>query len=171
MRKLLPWLAGAALFAGGVATLIAFVANTAHPTDPTARGGAPQRTPVEPPTVKLDPRARLVAGKYVVTAMTRQNLPLAWRLTDPTLRAGYTYRQWLTGNIPVQYFPADAIDAASFKVDESHASRAMLQLYIFAKPKSGVSSQDFFIGLRKRHDTWRVDYVAPHNDFGVPALD
>lgn len=58
--------------------------------------------------VKLDPAARQVADKFILTAVARKNLGEAYELTHPDLRQGLTKQQWLTGNIPVQYYPADA---------------------------------------------------------------
>ena len=120
----------------------------------------------------IDLQVYLKAG--IVTAMTRQNLPLAWKLTYPSLRAGYTYKQWLTGTIPVQYFPAKAMAGASFEVQWSHPNDVMLNVYVFAKPKSGVKSQTFFVELKPvgkgKAKRWLVSYVAPSSGaYVVPS--
>lgn len=164
----LPWLAALVFVTGGVAFLITFFGNTAkvEPIEPTGNQ-PPQRTAGPGPTVPVDPKARVVAGKFIATAVTREDLAAAWKIIEPgsPLRAGYSYKQWLTGNIPVQPFPAKAIAGASFKVESSHPGELTLNVYVFAKPKSGVKSQSFFIVLhphgKGKNKRWLVNYWIP----------
>ena len=64
-----------------------------------------------------------VAGEFILAAAGREDLAKAWKLTHPELRAqcGCTYKQWLTGDIPVQYYPSKDISTASFEVERHHA--------------------------------------------------
>ena len=118
---------------------------------------------------------RTVAAKFVVSAMTRENLALSWSLTHPKLKAGYTRKEWLTGNIPVPVFPSNAFAGASYKVQWSHPNDLLLNVYVFAKPKMARLSNAFFIelnpvgtGASKR---WLVSYVAPSGGGqNVPVL-
>ncbi len=167
VAKWLPWIAGLVFVAGGIAFLIAYYGNTANPNRPGTRPGAPVDASGTPPTVPVDPGARLVAGKFINSAVTRQDLAGAWKLTEPgsPLREGYTYKEWLTGTIPVQPFPAKAIAGASYKVESSHPGELTLNVYIFAKPKSGLKSQSFFIVLHPhgtgKNKRWLVNYWIP----------
>jgi hypothetical protein len=173
----LPWVSALVFVAGGIAFLIAYYGNTAHPHHPGVRPGNPVDVSGTPPTVPVDPAARLVAGKFIVTAVTRQNLAEAWKITEPgsPLRGGYTFKRWMSGDIPVQPFPAKAIAGASFKVQASHPGNLTLNVYIFAKPKSGVTSQNFYIVLRS-HGTgkskrWLVNYWVPASGaYTVPSV-
>jgi hypothetical protein len=173
----LPWVSALVFVAGGVAFLIAYLGNTSHQTHPGTRPGKPVDVSGTPPTVPVDPAARVVAGKFITTAVTRQNLAAAWKITEPgsDIRAGYTYKRWLSGNIPVQPFPAKAIAGASYEVQESHPKEVTLNVLVFAKPKSGMTSQSFFITLHP-HGTgankhWLVSYWAPSSGAKVvPAL-
>ena len=70
--------------------------------------------------VPLDAAARKVAGRFILTAVARQNLAESYALAHPELRQGMSKREWLTGNIPVVYYPAKQIETATFKVDESY---------------------------------------------------
>jgi hypothetical protein len=165
ITKALPWVAALVFIAGGIAFLIAYFGNTSHVKYPGTRPGRPVDASKNPPTVAVPKAAKDVAAEYVIAAMTRQNLALSWTLTHPSLKAGYTRKQWLTGNIPVQYFPRKAFAGASYKVQWSHPNDVLLNVYVFAKPKSGVNSQSFFIGLKPVGDgaskRWKVYYVAP----------
>jgi hypothetical protein len=117
-----------------------------------------------PPTVAVPKGARRVAAEYIVATMARKNLEKSWNLTHPSLKAGYTHKEWLTGNIPVQFYPADAVDAASFMVQYSHPNDVLLNVYIFSKDKN-VKSQPFFIELKPvgtgKAKQWKVSYVVP----------
>jgi hypothetical protein len=172
----LPWIAALVFVAGGIAFLIAYFGNTSHQTHPGVRPGKPTDLSGTPRTVPVDPKARVVAGKFVTTAVTRQNLAEAWKITEPgsALRQGYTYKQWLTGNIPVQPYPAKAMAGASYKVESSHPNELTLNVYIFAKPNSGVKPQSFFIVLHPHgkgaDKRWLVSYWVPSSGaVTVPA--
>jgi hypothetical protein len=164
ITKVLPYAAALVLVAGGIAVLIAFFGNTAHETTPKTPPGAGIDASKNPPTVAVPEGAKAVAAKFITSAMTRQNLPLSWKLTHPSLKQGYTYKQWLTGNIPVQYFPRKAFAGATYNVQWSHPNDVMLDVYIFGKPAS--LGQAFFVELKPvgtgAHKKWLVSYVVPN---------
>jgi hypothetical protein len=128
-----------------------------------------------PPASKVPKEARLVAGEFILAAAGREDLAKAWKIAHPDLKAqcGCTYKQWLTGNIPVQPYPVGEIDEATFAVDELSANRVVLQVALLPKAGSTVKAQTFFIGLKatgkgkNRH--WLVDYWAPLSAVPVPA--
>ena len=153
--------------------------------------GADARPPADaPPAVPADPLppetqpsgdkvprgARIVAGQFILAAAGREDLAKAWKLSHPDLKAqcACTYKQWLTGNIPVQYYPVDNLDIASFAVQELTADYVALHVALLPDEKSKVKPQSFIIGLRpvgngsKRK--WLVDYWAPYASVQVPAL-
>jgi hypothetical protein len=176
ISRILPFVAVFVFVAGGIAFLIVHVGNSAPAKVIQTPPGKVVDNSKTPPTVPVPKTARYVAGKYIVTAMTRQNLAASWNLTHPSLRKGFTYKQWLSGNIPVQYFPAKAIAGASFNVQWSHPNDVLLNVFIFAKPKSGIQSQTFFIELKPvfsgKTKLWRVSYVAPSTGAKlVPSAD
>jgi hypothetical protein len=161
----LSWISGLVLLAGAIAFTIAYFGDTAENVDIRAATNEPAPIKVAP-TVPLDPKARRVAGEFVVSAVTRQNLKKAWTLTHPDLKAGYTYKQWLTGNIPVPFYPAKSIDAASYKVDQSNPNQAVIDLLILPKKGAPEGPQAFFIGLKPvgkgKDRRWLVTYFLPH---------
>ena len=165
----LSWVSGFVLVAGVIAFSITYFGDKAEKVDVRASGPI-KPPPPEPPTVPLDQVARRVAGQFVVTAVTRQDLKTAWKITHPDLKAGYSYKQWLTGSIPVPFYPAKSIDAANFKVDESYPNQAVLDLLILPKRGSGERVQAFFVGLKAvgkgKAKRWLVTYFLPH---GGPA--
>jgi hypothetical protein len=169
-RRSLPWISGIVLVAGIIAFSIAYFGNTGKKfqLDPT---GPVVATPKPEPTVPVDPKARLVAGQWIVDAVTRKNVSHAWTITHPELRAAVTRKQWMAGTLPATYFPPKSLLGATFKVDESHPRQVYLSVLLIAKPNSGVKSEDFSIGLKavgtgkKKH--WLVNYFVPVSGGGI----
>jgi hypothetical protein len=177
MRRL-PWISGLVLVAGIVTFAIVFFGNTAdpEPTPPPRPNSQQQAAPAEEAaqkTVPLDPMARRVAGQFILTAVARENLRLAWKLSGPDIRQNLTLKEWLTGNIPVQYYPADAIDKAPMKIDESFKDSALLEVAILPKAGAKIRGQVFFIGLKKigkgKNARWVVNYFAPRAAPAIPV--
>lgn len=165
-----PWVAGLVLVAGVVAFLVVFLGNTATPVESkvtdTETGAAV--VPTKEQSVPIDPAAKKVAGEFILTAVARKDLARSYEITHPDLRQGLSLKQWETGDIPVQFYPADAIDTATFKIDESHKTDAVLQVALIPKKGATVKPQIFYIGLKKVHGSWLVDYWAPRGSASVP---
>ena len=171
LSKALPWVAGLVLVAGVVAFATVYVFDDGESVESKivdretgAAVVAEQRR-----NVALDPVARRVAGEFILTAVARENLAESYRLTHPELRQGLSLKEWKTGNIPVQFYPADAIDTATFKIDESYPDEAVLQVALVPKEGAGVKPQIFYIGLKKEHGKWLVYYWAPRSGIAIPS--
>ena len=166
VTKVLPYVAALVLVAGGIAFLIAYFGNTSDVKHPGTRPGQPVDASKTPPTVPVPEGAKSVAAKYIIASMTRQNLPLSWKLTHPSLKDGYTRKEWLTGNIPVQFFPRKDFAGATYKIQWSHPNDVLLNVYVFAKPNRATLSQAFFVELKPvgtgENKRWLVSYVAPN---------
>jgi len=117
--------------------------------------------------------ARVAAGEFVLAAAGREDLPKAWKLAHPELRqaCGCTYKQWLTGNIPVQYYPTAGLQGATFNPNEVAPGRVVLEVLLTPKQGSNIAAQAFYIGLKQQNGTsgpWLVDYWAPISATPVP---
>jgi hypothetical protein len=167
-----PLLSGLVLVAGIVAFSVAWLGDSGTPLEsPLSNEPAQVYTPRE--HVPLDAEARKVAGRFILTAVARRNLGESYALAHPELRQGMTKRQWLTGNIPVVYYPATQIETATFKVDESYPGEAILEVALLPKDASKVKPQVFFIGLKKagKGDSarWLVNYWVPRAAPQIPT--
>jgi hypothetical protein len=168
-QRWLLWLSGLVLAAGVAAVLIVFLRNTGTSVQ------APFSTePVDvvktPKKVPLSTEARVIAGRFVLTAVQRKDLAEAWTLVGPGIRQDLTYEQWLTGNIPVVPFLAE-LALAPIKVDFSTKDYALLEIILLPKNKS-VKSEIFSLELiavgkgKKRH--WVVNSWAPRSHPTIP---
>lgn len=126
-------------------------------------------------TAKDVPReAQRAAADFVLAAVGREDLEKAWTLVHPSLKAGMTKKEWLTGNIPVQYYPTQALSGAPYSVDELSKDRIVLTLVLLPKEGEDVKPQAFIIGMvpgkQGTKQSWLVDYWAPRASAPVPAL-
>ncbi len=117
--------------------------------------------------------ARVTAAEFILAAVGREDLPKAWRLSHPDLKkqCACTYRQWLTGNIPVQPFPTAGLRGVAYGVNELAPRRVVLETLLQSKPGSEIGDGAFYLGLKAvgkgSHLTWLVDYWAP---MGAPPV-
>lgn len=131
-----------------------------------------QTTPTE--TSEVPKEARRVAGEFILAAVGREDLAKAWKLAHPELKkeCGCTYEEWLTGNIPVQYYPTGAVKGAAFNVDELSEDEVVLGVLLTPKEGAEVPQTAFFIGLKAVGEgasrRWLVDYWAPDAAPPVP---
>lgn len=118
---------------------------------------------------------RQIAGEFILAAAGREDLAKAWKLTHPELRAqcGCTYKQWLTGDIPVQYYPSRDISTAAFEVDDVTPREVFMRVLLLPKESSEVKPQVFDIGLKAsgtgKNKTWLVNYWNAKVAIQVPA--
>ena len=107
-------------------------------------------TTTPPPVSKVPKAARTAAGAFILAAAGREDLAKAWQLSHPELReaCGCTYKQWLTGNIPVQPFPTSGLQGVSYFVDELAPRRVVLQVLLRPAAGSDLTDQAFHIGLK-----------------------
>jgi hypothetical protein len=168
-RRLL-WLSALILAAGVAGILIVFLRDTGHKLN------APiSTTPADvvklPRRVPLPKEARIVAGRFVLTAVQRKNLPEAWKLIGPGIRQDLTYKEWLTGNIPVVPFLAP-ISLAPIKIDLASKNYALVEIILLPKAKK-VKSAIFTLELitvgkgDRRH--WVVNSWAPRARPAIPT--
>jgi hypothetical protein len=133
----------------------------------------PNATVTTPKESDVPKAARIAAGEFVLAAVGRENLPKAWKLADHDLKrdCACTYKQWLTGNIPVQYFPTNGLRGAAFSVNEVTPGHVVLEVLLTPAESTGLKATAFYIGLKQRgkEAPWLVDYWAPVNVVAVPA--
>jgi hypothetical protein len=168
-QRYLLWLSGFVLAAGIAAVLIVFLRNTGH-SEVAPFTNKPVQTVTTPKKVTLEPEAREVAGRFILTAVQRKDLAKAWTLVGPGIRQGMSYQDWLKGTIPVVPF-LDPIKLAPMKVDLSEKNHAILEVILI--PKSAkVKPQIFTLDVNKvgkgKDAHWVVNSWAPRSMPTIP---
>src|SRR5215210_694627 len=95
----LLFFAGVIVLAVGSVILLVSLLKEDSPTG--ALPPQPNLTPAQRRMADVDPAARKVAGKFILTAVARKNIDDSWAITHPSLRAGFTRREWASGEIPI----------------------------------------------------------------------
>jgi hypothetical protein len=161
-RRRLIWLTVTAGVVGGALAIGFIWPNTAPPehTEPT---GGPVKIAATPKKMPLKLRDRaaalVVASRFIDSAVARNNVDRAWGLVTPTMRAGYTRKQWDTANLPgISPFP---VASARWRLQFSDEKGIGFTLALFPTKASHQQAQVFMIGLHKvgaaRHRHWLVD--------------
>jgi hypothetical protein len=170
--RLAPWIAGLVLVAGIVTFLLVFFRNTAKPVDsstpltpakPTAAAATQKNVPVAR-------EARLVAGRFILTAVQRKHLAEAWNLVAPVMKQGMTKKQWLTGNIAVvPWF--GKLAPVPLKVDYSYPREAQFTVILAPKPGTEGQTDTFIMGLKKYGGHWKVVAWVPYEPPAIKSKD
>jgi hypothetical protein len=113
-----------------------------------------------------------VLREFILTAVDRQDVGRSWAISAPSLREGFTKKQWSRGDLPVVPYPAanKGLGRWSF-VQYSYSDTIGLEVFLLPKRGSGWSAMTADVELVKGHDgKWRVDYWMPKKFHGPPAL-
>ena len=171
-QKALPWLAGLVLLAGVVAVLVEIVPNSNPKADRSPTKNPTIVSDKPPKSVPLEKEARRVAGRFILTAVRREHLDEAWKISGPEIRQTLTYREWLTGNIPVVPFTAP-ISVSPMKVDYSLKNHALVEVALIPVKGSKVKPEVFWLELKKvgagANARWLVWSWVPRAAPPIPA--
>jgi hypothetical protein len=164
-----------------IAVAVPLIYFGVHLSDPGDKGAATGPAVNEPgyeqpknaPFTKAKQReVSKVLREFVLTAVDRQDVGRSWDISAPSLREGFTKRQWSRGELPVVPYPAAnrGLGRWSF-VQYSYTDTIGLEVFLFPQPGSGWSAMTADVELVKGHDgKWRVDYWMPKKFHGPPAL-
>lgn len=176
-RFWLPWVSALVFVAGLVTFLIVYnvggIRNTSKPVPTRPATGPVQQIKELGPRVPLPKEARLVAARWIISAVGRSNLKESWQLTAPALRKGFTLAQWKTGEIPVVPYPVGKSIGGIVRVNWSTKNDVSFEVTLVPRKKGlGVRAQDFFINLRNvgagKDKRWLVYYWAPRSLPPIP---
>lgn len=117
-------------------------------------------------------QVRGVLADFERTAVARQDPARAWDLAAPSLKEGFSRKEWNRGSLPVVPFPAADRGLGQWDlVNYSYQDSVGLEVFLFPKPGSGYSAMTADVELVKAHDgRWLVDYWMTKKFHGPPAV-
>jgi hypothetical protein len=176
-NRLMLWL-GVLVLAAGACVLVLKVAGGSDTTSAAPDKGFKAQLPAKQVplrnangvTVKtfwqLDPVMRSTIRKFIGTAVVRRHLDQSWSVVAPSMRKGYTYKQWTTANaLPIIPYPVDDLDKVQYYLDYASTQEVLVEVGLGAKPSAKIRPTTFQLELvpvgTKDHHRWMVDYWMP----------
>ena len=177
-RRFNRWLLviGAAVLAAGlIAVLVTFYGNTGKKEQNAAPTGPTIATPKAQPNIPFPEDAWQVARQFLLTTLPRKHLAESYALTHPTLRAGFTLKQWESGTLPsLPVFPTAKVIKFNWKhTNYAHPRDAQINVILLPTTSAKVRPMYAQVGLAKigrgAAAHWTVNYFGPLSGPPVPA--
>jgi hypothetical protein len=149
-------------------------APSAAPTGPEAKANSlnpsllnGQRQPqihTDKKWSQLDPKAKVAVRTFIFDGAGEHNLARAWHVAAPSIRQGFTYKQWVHGNeLPFQVFPElNRKVPASYTLTEWSPRSFLAEVGLGSTHKTGRQAYTFQIGGQKvgtgAKARWLINY-------------
>jgi hypothetical protein len=168
----------ATVFLAPIAPLVYLGVHFSSPGNPGNATGPAVEEPgyaqqKKAPFTRTEQRAvRRVLRDFEISAVMGRDVSRSWDLAAPSLKEGFTRKEWNRGNLPVVPYPAANRGLGSWSfVQYSYTDTVGLEVFLFPKPGSGWSAMTADVELVKGRDgRWRVDYWMPKKFHGPPAV-
>lgn len=162
-QRILFGASAALLFVGVIAFMQSRTDNGPAPiADPTPGNVVPESEIREGPNLTLDREVRRVAGRFLLTALARENPAESWRLAAPELRNSVTRKQWFAGDMPFAPFPMRSLETTGFQVIGKGPNEVLLQVFLVPKPNTQYEPIRYDMTLVKRSGRWLVSFLLPY---------
>jgi hypothetical protein len=166
MRLLRGSIAGAALLI--VVLLLVFFRNTGHSTATPINEHEQAQVYHAPKTVKATAAEKAAAvstlSRFVRSAVIRRDLASSWPLATAHMKDGTSHADWLSGNLPVVPYPANAFRTAGYTLEYQY--QGILGYDVLVLPKETKAAQlagqqIYACELHDVHGSWLVDQCYP----------
>lgn len=160
-QRALYWVSGVVFLAGVIAIITVYATRGSSNTGAVDNPPSKSQVSSPPKTVKASPVALGVARRFLETAVVRKNLAESYNLVGPSLKSGFTLKQWKTGNNTVVPYPANNTKTTALLVKSSHPTQLLLWVSLVPKPGTHTKPQMFSIELDKLGGRWLVNGFQP----------
>jgi hypothetical protein len=179
------WLGVVVLAAGVVAVIVVFAGGKSDPTNVNPEKGFKPTLPAKSHplrnsdgvTIKtfsqLDDSTRGTIRTFISTAVARKHIENSWNIVSPTMRAGYTLKQWKTGeDLPIIPYPGVDTQHVEYYLDYATNREILVEVGLAGKPGVSTRPVTFMLGLRPdgkgANARWLVSYWMPRWTPPVP---
>jgi hypothetical protein len=184
-NRYLLWFGVAVLAAGAIALVVAFAGGsdkTSSQPDPGFKPALPTKSsPLKNQqgvTIKtysqLDDQIRSAIHTFIGTAVARKHVGDSWAIVSPSMRAGYTLKQWKSGDqLPVVPYPGVDTEHVQYYLDYATNKEILIEVGLAGKPGVSTRPVTFQLGLvpagKGSNAHWLVDYWMPRWTPPVPT--
>jgi hypothetical protein len=176
-NRMLFWLGAAVLAAGVVVLVVTFVGRgDGSTTKPDAGFKAtlpvkdqPLRTAEGAKITKfaqLDTQVKSNIKTFIATAVARKHLDRSWDVIAPSMKSGYTEKQWSHADaLPVVPYPVDNVNHALYHLEYATTKEILVEVGLSAPAKRHIRPATFRLGLipvgKGAKARWLVNYWMP----------
>jgi hypothetical protein len=180
-NRILLWSSALVLAAG----VLLVVTKLAGGSDATSRNADPGFRPTLPtkqvqlknaqgvPITKfeqLDEKTRATIRTFLATAVAREHLDRSWAAIAPSMKKGYTFKQWANASaLPVVPYPNADVNTAQYYLDYASTKEILIEVGLSVRPnikgEARTRPTAFQLGLspvgKGAQKQWLVDYWMP----------
>ena len=180
-NRILLWSSALVLAAG----VLLVVSQLAGGSDKSSRNPEPGFRPTLPtkqvqlrnaqgePITKfaqLDEKTRATIRTFLATAVAREHLDRSWNAIAPSMRKGYTAKQWANASaLPVVPYPNVDVNTAQYYLDYASTKEILIEVGLSVKAnikgEARTRPTAFQLGLspvgKGAQKRWLVDYWMP----------
>jgi hypothetical protein len=183
-NRYLLWFGVAVLAAGAIALVVAFAGGSDKTSPNPDKGFKPALPGKSSPlkngqgvTIKtysqLDNQIRSAISTFIGTVVARQHVEDSWPVISPSLRAGYTFKQWKQATaLPVIPYPGVDTKHIQYYLDYATNKEILLEVGLAGKPGVTTRPVTFQLGLvpagKGSNARWLVNYWMPRWTPPVP---
>jgi hypothetical protein len=181
VNRILLWFSALVLAAG----VLLVVSQLAGGSDKSSRAPDPGFRPTLPvkqvqlknaqgvPITKfeqLDEKTRATIRTFLATAVAREHLDRSWAVIAPSMKKGYTFKQWANASaLPVVPYPNVDVNTAQYYLDYASTKEILIEVGLSVKPETTGEARTrptaFQLGLvpvgKGAQNRWLVDYWMP----------
>ncbi len=115
---------------------------------------------------ELDPEVRSTIRTFLATAVARKHLDQSWNVVAPSMKQGYTFKQWSHAKaLPIVPYPIENVDTTQYFLDYASTREILLEVGVSAPEKLNMRPVAFQLGLVPRgqgeQKHWLVNYWMP----------
>jgi hypothetical protein len=119
---------------------------------------------------QLDEKTRATIRTFLATAVAREHLDRSWSAIAPSMKKGYTFKQWANASaLPVVPYPNVDVNTAQYYLDYASTKEILLEVGLSVKPEIKGEARTrptaFQLGLtpvgKGAQQRWLVDYWMP----------
>jgi hypothetical protein len=119
---------------------------------------------------QLDEKTRATIRTFLATAVAREHLDRSWATIAPSMKQGYTFKQWANATaLPIVPYPYADVKTAQYYLDYASTKEILIEVGLSQRPEIKGEARTrptaFQLGLapvgKRGQKRWLVNYWMP----------